>query len=91
MYERFINKTEVAMTTEDRREHVRHFVDIPAEFSVQGQFYDGLIKNISENRVFTETKGTFSVGQDISFYFGKENITGAIIRVEHRGIGVKFR
>ncbi len=50
-----------------------------------------MIKNISKGGVFTETKGTFSVGQDISFYFGKENIIGTIVRVEPQGIGVKFR
>jgi len=79
------------MTTKEKREHVRSPVDIPVEFIVQGRFYDGMIKNISKGGVFTETKGTFSVGQDISFYFGKENIIGTIIRVEPQGIGVKFR
>ena len=40
--------------------------------------------------VFIKTSGTFSVGQDISFYFGKENMGGTIVWVHAQGIGVKF-
>ncbi len=78
------------MTTKDKREHARSPIDIPVEFSIQGQFYYGLIKSVSKGGVFIETTGTFSVGQEISFYFGKENMDGTIIRVEPQGIGVKF-
>jgi Tfp pilus assembly protein PilZ len=78
------------MTTKERRESDRDLDDIPVEFSVQGRFYDGMIKNISKDGVFIETTGVFSVGQEISFYLGKENMDGTIIRVEPQGIGVKF-
>ncbi len=49
--------------------------------SGRGRFYDGLITNISKGGVFIKTSGTFSVGQDISFYFGKENMDGTIVWV----------
>ncbi len=78
------------MTTKEKRERARSPVDIPVDFSVQGRFYDGVIKNISKGGVFIKTSGTFSVGQDISFYFGKENMDGTIVWVHPQGIGVKF-
>ena len=78
------------MTAQDRREFVRRPVDIPVKLSVQGRFYDGLIKNISKGGVFIEAKGTFSVGQKISFCFGKETIIGTVIWVDPKGFGVKF-
>jgi Tfp pilus assembly protein PilZ len=78
------------MITKERREFARSLVDIPVEFSVQGRFYDGLIKNISKGGVFIETSGTFSVGQEISLYFGKETIIGTVIWVDPKGIGLKF-
>jgi Tfp pilus assembly protein PilZ len=49
-----------------------------------------LIENLSKGGVFIKTSGTFSVGQEISLFFGKENMDGTIIRVEPQGIGVKF-
>ncbi len=78
------------MTTKDKRQHVRHAAHVSVDFSVQGRFYDGLITNISKGGVFIKTSGTFSVGQEISLFFGKENMDGTIIRVEPQGIGVKF-
>ncbi len=54
------------------------------------RLFDGLIKNISKDGVFIEISGTFPVGQEISLYFGKENMDGTITRVEPQGIGVKF-
>ncbi len=78
------------MTTKMRRKFIRGLTDIPVEFSVQGQFYDGLIKNISKDGVFIETNETFSVGQGISLHFGKENMIGKIVWVIPYGFGVKF-
>ena len=78
------------MTTKERREHDRSPVDIPVGFIVQGRYNDGLIENLSKGGVFIKTSGTFSVGQEISLFFGKENMDGTIIRVEPQGIGVKF-
>ncbi len=78
------------MTTEDKRQHVRHAAHVPVDFSVKGRYYDGVITNISKGGVFIKTSGTFSVGQDISFNFGKENMDGTIVWVHTQGIGVKF-
>ncbi len=79
------------MTTKDKRQHVRHAAHVRVDFSVQGRFYDGLITNISKGGVFIKTSGTFSVGQDISFYFRKENMDCTIVWVHPQGIGVKFK
>ena len=79
------------MTTKDQRKHVRHAAHVLVDFSVQGRFYDGLITNISKGGVFIKTGGTFSVGQGISFYFGKENMDGTIVWVHRQGIGVRFK
>ncbi len=75
---------------DNQREHARSPVDIPVGFIVQRRLYDGLIKNISKGGVFIKTNETLSVGQEISLYFGQENMDGTIIRVEPKGIGVKF-
>jgi len=79
------------MTTKDKRQHVRHAAHVPVDFSVRSRFYEGLITNISKGGVFIKASGTFSVGQDISFYFGKENMNGTIVWVHRQGIGVKFK
>ena len=79
------------MTTKDKRQKVRHAAHVPVDFSVQGRFYDGVIRNISKGGAFIKTSGTFSVGQDISFYFGKENMDGTIVWIHPQGIGVKFK
>ena len=79
------------MTTKEKREHARRPLNIPVDITVQDRFYHGRLKNITKGGVFIKTGGTFSVGQDVSFYFGKEIIIGTIIRVEPQGIGVKFR
>lgn len=79
------------MTTKEKRKHARSPFDIPVEFIVQGQSYDGLIKNKSKGGIFIETKGTFSVGQKIFFNFRRiETIFGTIAWVNPQGIGVKF-
>ena len=66
-------------TINEKREFVRGLIDIPVEFSIQSQFYDGLIKSVSKDGAFIETTGVFSVGQEISF-----------IHVDPKGFGVKF-
>ncbi len=80
------------MATKEKRRHarVRYPVDAPVRFLVQGQFYNGLLRNISKSGGFIETNRTFSARQDISFYFGKQNMIGVIVRDELDGIRVKF-
>ena len=70
--------------------HLCHVFYVTIGFIVQGRHNDGLIENLSKGGVFIKTSGTFSVGQEISLFFGKENMDGTIIRVEPQGIGVKF-
>ncbi len=80
------------MTDQDRREFVSSPADIPVKFSVQGRFYDGLIKNMRGGGVFIETKGRFSEEQDISMTIESpsEKRTGKIARATPEGIGVEF-
>ncbi len=81
------------MTTKEKRRHARarYRVDVPIRFLTQSQLYDGSMKNISKGGAFIETNRTFSTGQDISFYFGKQNMIGIIVRDEPDGIRVKFK
>ena len=58
----FNKQKEAAMTTKDRRKDIRCFVDIPAEFSVQGRSYQGRIKNLNSAGFFIETENSFSEG-----------------------------
>ena len=62
------------MTTKEKRKRVRHIVDIPLQFIVQGRLYQGQIISM-----------TYS-----SPHFGEKNRIGTIIRVEPQCIGVKF-
>ena len=92
------------MTSNEKRENVRHIVDISIQFIVQGRLYqgqiknmgkEGWVKNIKKGGVFIETEMSFSVGQVISMtysspHFGEKNRIGRVIRVESQGIGVKF-
>ncbi len=78
------------MTTEDRRQDVRHFVNIPVDITVHDHFYHGWVKNLATGGVFVKTRGSFSVGEEISFYFLGENKFATVIWVEPQGIGVKF-
>ena len=79
------------MTSEDKRQGVRAFVNIPVDIVVQDHFYHGWVKNMDTGGVFIKVKWSLSVGQDISFYFLGENKFATVIRVEPQGIGVKFR
>ena len=86
---------EAAMTTKDRRKGIRRFVDIPAEFSVQGRSYQGRIKNLNSAGFFIETENSFSEGQVISsvarFLRAPDgnNKIDIIDRVDPRGIWIK--
>lgn len=47
------------MTTKDRRKGIRRFVDMPAEFSVQGRSYQGRIKNLNSAGFLTKQRIRF--------------------------------
>ncbi len=81
------------MTTKERRQDVRPSVtvNIPVDITVQDRFYPGWVKNMALDGVFVKTRGAFSVGQEISFYFLGENKFAKVIWVESKGIGVKFK
>jgi len=79
------------MTGKEKRKYVRHQVSIPVDISFQGRFYHGWVKNISQTGAFIKVGGSFSVGQDISFYFLREIKIAKIVWVGQQEIAVKFR
>jgi hypothetical protein len=78
------------MITEEKRQYVRSSVKIPVGIVIQDRFYQGWIKNMAIGGLFIKVSGSFSVGQDISFYFYEETKKATIIWIGHQGIGVKL-
>lgn len=79
------------MATEEKRQYVRSPVNIPVGITAQDRFYQGWIENMAPDSFFIKVKGSFSIGQDISFYFFEETKIATIVWVVPQGIGVKFR
>ncbi len=78
------------MTTKEKRQDVRASVRIPVDIIVRDRFYNGWVKNMATGGVFVKTRGVFSVGEKISFYFLGENKSARVIRIESQGIAVRF-
>ena len=78
------------------REYLRKNAFIPAECTSDGINFTDVIQDISHGGVFIQTNGNFYVEQKISMTFSipksEEEITvsGRIVRVDAKGIGVKF-
>ncbi len=79
------------MTGKEKRKYVRHRVSIAVDISFQDRFYHGWVKNLSQTGAFIKVRGSFSVGQDISFYFLREIKIAKIVWVGQQEIAVKFR
>jgi Tfp pilus assembly protein PilZ len=79
------------MTTEEKRQYDRSSINIPVGITAKDRFYQGWIKNIALGGLFIKVSGSFSVGQDISFYFFEETKKAKIIWIGNQGIGVKFK
>ena len=80
----------VYLSTEERRQDVRASVNIPVDITVQDRFHHGWVKNMAPDGVFVKVRGSFYVGQDISFYFFGEAKIATVIWDDPKGIGVKF-
>ena len=86
---------------EERRQHIRHKANIPADFVVGGRPYHGIIINLSKKGAFIETKGSFSIGDPVTLSYqsdvaisGMVKMTGTIVeiaRIALKGIGVQFK
>ncbi len=94
-------KERINTTAKERRENARFSISDNVEFrnnvefSVKNRVFLGQIESISLSGAFIETKGRFSVGEDISVTiespkFGRYQKPGTIKRVTKTGIGIEF-
>ena len=78
------------------REYPRKPFSLPVEHSSNDVRFIYFIQNISDNGVFIQTDGNFQIGQQIKMNFSLPKvdqdiaISGKVVRVDSRGIGVKF-
>ena len=80
----------------DYREDSRIPCFLPVDYSTNDRVYQDFINNLSKGGVYIETLSPFRVGQLLSLIFSLPSmqktfkISGAIVRTEQDGIGVKF-
>jgi chromosome partitioning protein len=83
--------------TKEDRLHPRRMPFVFVDFVVEGRAYRGFIRDISEGGAFIESEESFSVGQEITMTFLASQdripikVTGEIVRLDPRGVGVKFK
>jgi len=79
------------------RKHERQECLITVNYALKGRAYQNYIQDISTEGVFIETREKFSVGDEILLtisYSSAERpfkITGEVVRIISRGVGVKFK
>jgi uncharacterized protein (TIGR02266 family) len=80
-----------------KREHSRKPLVTVVDYATQGQAYRDFIQNISAGGVFIETAVPVSIGQELSLTFALPSqqahikITGEVVRINPKGIGVRFK
>ena len=80
-----------------KRKHERKPFLTTLDYSAESGSYRDFIKDISIEGVFIETRTPFSVGEILSMTFllpeyeKKIKIQGEIVRIDEKGIGVKFK
>ena len=78
------------------REYPRKSFSIPVEYSTNGIRFIYFIQNISDGGVFIQTDDNFHIDQQIIMNFSlpkvekDTTVSGKVVRVDSRGIGVKF-
>jgi len=78
------------------REYPRKPFSIPVEHSTNDVRFIYFIQNISDDGVFIQTDRNFHIGQQIIMNFSlpkvekDTTVSGKVVRVDSRGIGVKF-
>ena len=81
---------------QERRKHPRKSTFIHVDCSGNKCAFTDFIQNLSAGGLYIDTQLPFFVGQELSMTFSVANgeapikIAGKIIRVDSRGIGVKF-
>jgi len=85
----------------DRRKHYRKPCSITANYSILGDTFNGLVKDISAGGIFIlsiETDMVFSEGQEITVNFPTHTekqepikLLGEVVWLVPEGIGVKFK
>ena len=78
------------------REYSRIPFSIPVEYTSNSVNFIYFIQNISDDGVFIQTDGNLHIGKQIIMNFSLPNaekeitVSGKVVRVDSRGIGVKF-
>jgi Tfp pilus assembly protein PilZ len=78
------------------RKYPRKTLSIPVEHHSNGVNFIHFIQNISNSGAYIQTEGSFHIGQEIALTFSiskvRSDITvkGKVVRIDDRGIGVKF-
>ena len=81
---------------EERRKHPRKSTFIHVDCSGNKCAFTDFIQNLSAGGLYIDTQLPFFVGQELSMTFSVANgeapikITGKIVRVDSKGIGVEF-
>ncbi len=89
-------KAEPVKVSKESRKHARIPYSNLIFFTLQNQYYEGSIRNISRGGVFIKTKSDLSVGQIIRIVIPGTKIDkglmlrGKIVHITQDGIGVKF-
>jgi len=90
-----LEELELKLSKERRRHTRKPFITV-VDFASQGRAYREFVQDISGSGVYIQTSESFSVGQDVVLTFAFPDsqkhvkITGRIVRVADRGIGVQF-
>lgn len=88
-----LNKRQIQKT----RKHERQECLITVNYAVKGRAYQNYIQDISTEGIFIETREKFSIGDELLLtisYSSEERpfkITGEVVRVIPKGVGVKFK
>ena len=83
-------------TLKEKRANRRFPATSPISYATRGIAYEDFLMDISAGGVFIETQAMFSVGQMLTLTFpmpGHQHyitVTGQVVRVTGRGIGVQF-
>lgn len=87
---------EIRTPSEEMRTHLRKTSFIAADCSTTDVSFTHFIQDISNGGVFIETNGPFYIGQGLKLNFSLPevespiSIGGEVVRVDSRGIGMKF-
>lgn len=91
-----LEEMSVMATINDKRGHSRKPLAMTVSFSCDGRLFSGITNDMSNNGMFIQTKGDFSVGQKIDltlpFHDQQKPVKSraTIVRVSQEGIGVQL-